>query len=303
MREKHETTSGWVMQLQDFSVHDGDGIRTTVFLSGCPLRCGWCANPEGWTTGGKLAYFADKCTGCGTCGQVCPEGYFPAAPDFQNEGCGACGICAARCPQGALQVFGEKMTVEEAVRRIQRDSLFYGFSGGGVTFSGGEATFQKEYLRCLARELYDRGISLWLETCGFFSFEEQRDVLMKMDHIFYDIKHMEDAVHRRMTGQSNRLILENAKAVYRLGIPMTVRIPAIPGVNMDPGNLAATAAFLGKFMPEADLELLPYHSYGAGKFKALRLSGGREFAVPGRGELERAKGLLEGLGVKLVEYR
>lgn len=305
---------GNIIQLQDFSVHDGDGIRTTIFFAGCPLRCRWCANPESWTQAKKLAFFQEKCTGCGLCAQVCPGGLLQGL-DRSNDGtydssgtgsayeCAACGLCVKRCPQGALSIMGEAMTVDQIEAQVLRDSLFYGLSGGGVTFSGGEATVQTDFLRELSERLYNRGISMWLETCGAFSFEEAEDILVKLDHIFFDLKLMDSAKHREMTGVGNEELLENCRRVFALGIPMTLRIPCIPEVNMTEENLSAAARFIVQNLPGAELELLPYHAYGVQKYRALRMGEPAEFTVPSEEAMKQAEELCRSKGVNVVRYR
>ncbi len=307
---------GNIIQVQDFSVHDGDGIRTVIFFSGCPLRCRWCANPESWTMEPKLAFFAGKCVGCGLCASVCPRGLLrgltqdggreqPGAGTCggQDPGCTACGLCAERCPQGALRVLGTAMTAEEIVKKVERDSIFFGPSGGGVTFSGGEATVQEGFLRELTEAFCDRGISMWLETCGFFPFENVRDILLQLDHIFFDLKHMDTQVHRRMTGQGNELILENCRRVYETGIPVTLRIPAVPEVNLTAENLRAAASFILEYTPGAELELLPYHAYGEEKYEALRIGGDHFFSIPSGRSMEQAEEFFRGQGIRVVRYR
>ena len=244
---------GYVMQLQNFSVNDGEGIRTTVFLAGCPLRCAWCANPEGQTVHNPMVTW---------------------------------------------------METDEILAQIRRQSIFYRFSGGGVTFSGGEATAQPDFLRELTDALYDEGYSLAIETCGHFDFEQLRPVLKKMDLIFWDLKLMDPERHRRFTGVDNRLILENLKRVPELKVPTVVRIPVIKGVNCEKGNMEDTFSFLRKYVPDTSLELLPYHRFGEEKYRQLGLTPpGNEFSVPSEEELEQWKALAEAKGLKVVSYR
>lgn len=211
---------GYVMQLQNFSVNDGEGIRTTVFLCGCPLHCIWCCNPE------NMAY--------------------------RNE--------------------HHKMTVQEVAAAVSRQALFFRKCNGGITFSGGEATMQQGFLRSLTECFYDKGYKLSIETCGAFIFEEVKDILEKMDLIFYDLKLMDDTLHRCFTGVSNFQIKENIKAVGQLGIPIVVRIPVIVGVNAFAQNIHATCEFLQLYVPTAKLEFLPYHKLGMDKYRELGLA-------------------------------
>ncbi len=211
--------SGCVMQIQPFSVNDGEGIRTTIFLCGCPLNCLWCCNPE----------------------HAC----------YMDE--------------------GHRLTLDHIDRQIQRHALFYRRCQGGITFSGGEATCQQEFLRSLTEHFYDKGFSLALETCGLFCFDEISDILKKMDQIFYDIKLMDPALHRLFTGQDNTLILKNLERTARLNIPLVVRIPLILGVNAYEENIRSTCAFLKNHAPSAKLEFLPYHQLAEDKYRSLHL--------------------------------
>ena len=228
-------TEGMVLQLQKFSVDDGPGVRTVIFMQGCPLRCNWCSNPETWTPESKLAV---------------------------------------------------KTTAKDLVKQVERDAIFFRHSGGGVTFSGGEPTVQGEFLRELVFELERIGISMWIETCGYFDFDEMTDIFEKLDHVYFDIKIMDSMRHKELTGVDNDLILENAVRLHKLGIPLTVRMPAIKEVNFTEENLAATACFMKENLPGVGIELLPYHNLGKEKYEALgRMDFYREFSAPSREEI------------------
>lgn len=299
--------TGVVSQIQDFSVHDGDGIRTTIFLSGCPLRCQWCSNPETWGVKPVVASHASRCTDCGRCLQVCPvEGALGlGVPHHVNPAqCTLCGRCAEVCPSAAKTMMGREMSVSEVVGKVMRNNIFFQASGGGVTFSGGEATFQTEFFNKLVREFYDLGIHLALETSGFFEWDEVAESLALMDHIFYDLKLMDSARHLELTGQDNSLILENFRRLASLGVEVVVRIPVISGVNEDEANIEATALFVSEVFPRAAIELLPYHAYGSYKYEALNL-GSRLYAfeTPDEGRMEALKALVESCGVKVVSYK
>ena len=244
---------GYLMQLQDFSVNDGEGIRTIVFLAGCPLRCAWCANPEGQTLRNPMTHWAET---------------------------------------------------EEILGQLRRQAIFYRFSGGGVTFSGGEATAQPEFLGELTDALYDEGFSLALETCGHFDFSRLEPTLRKMDQIFVDLKHMDPERHRQFTGVDNRLILENIRRLAELGVPLVVRIPAILDVNCADSDMEAAFAFLGTLPGDVGLEFLPYHRYGEGKYRALGLEPpGEAFATPTAEQLEGWSRRAGDLGLRVVSYR
>jgi pyruvate formate lyase activating enzyme len=292
--------------MQSFSVNDGEGIRTVIFLPGCPLRCRWCANPEAWTASPKLAVSHAKCIGCGACEAACPASLFP--PRLESpaaSGCSVCGACVKVCPAGALKILIQEMSVAEAARRVERDALFFRYSGGGVTFSGGEPTAQAGFLRALAREFDSRGFDMALETCGFFVWDEVEDVLALMSHVFYDLKHMDAAVHRELTGAPNELILENCRRLSRLGIPITVRIPVIKAVNDTKENLEAVCRFMTENLPGASIELLPYHDFGREKYRAVGLANQRHdgYVRPEAHEMEAAEDLFRRRGTTVVRYR
>ncbi len=296
--------NGNIIKIQDFSVNDGDGIRTVIFLSGCPLRCKWCANPEGFTTCPKIAFFKDKCHHCYKCRDVCPKHLSPCEDDFDYKECIYCKECIKNCPHKAIFLWGCEMSQEEVIFKIRRDSLFYSYSDGGVTFSGGEPFYQRDFLKALSDKLYDLGIDMWVETSGYYQFNEVKEIFEKITHVFYDIKHMDSFIHKKFTGVFNDLILENAIKIHDLGVPMTIRIPSIKEVNFDEKNLIKTAKFISKCLPSADLELLPYHKYGILKYKALRMDNYiHEFNAPSKNELDLAFKLFKSYGIKMVYYK
>lgn len=325
--------TGVVSQLQDFSIHDGDGIRTTIFLSGCPLRCKWCANPETWGRRPVIASHASRCIDCGRCLQVCPvkdglqterwlgtgtsceswsgtgpacKGALGAAPPHHVDPsrCTLCGKCVEVCPSGAKTLMGSELSVSEVVEKVMRNNIFFQASGGGVTFSGGEATLQTDFFNALVREFYDLGVHLALETCGFFEWVEVAESLTLMDHIFYDLKLMDSQRHLEMTGQDNEKILENFRRLAALGVDVVVRIPVIAGVNDDVANIEATALFVREVCPRAAIELLPYHPYGNYKYEALNmLERLHVYETPDEARMEALEALVERCGVRVVRYK
>ena len=293
---------GLVLQLQSFSPHDGEGVRTVVFLLGCPLRCLWCANPETWTCAAKLVYYEDKCSGCRACQSACPQGLFPGGGEREN--CRACGLCAKICPRGALRVLGRTMNVSEIIKKIRMEEVFFRYSGGGVTFSGGEPLFQIPFLRRLAQSLSQAGINLSIETSGFFPWAEAADVFSFFNHVFFDLKCMDRMNHLSFTGQDNALILENAVRLAKTGMPLTVRVPCVPKLNFTEENLKVTALFMRKYLPGAEAELLPYHDLGKEKYKALGKEGEfRPYMTPPAAAIEDAREFFHRTGVKTVSYK
>ncbi|CAK7057276.1 MAG: 4-hydroxyphenylacetate decarboxylase activating enzyme [Desulfovibrio sp.] len=297
---------GYVLQMQSMSVNDGEGIRTVIFLPGCPLRCRWCANPETWTPAPKLAVYHSKCTGCGACETVCPASLFPPQMESPGrDGCTACGECVTACPSGTLKILNHRMALEEVVRKVERDAVFFRASGGGVTFSGGEPTVQTGFLRALVTAFYERGIDICIETCGYFPWEGVEDIFAKLDRVLYDIKHMDPRVHKELTGVSNERILENCVRVARTGVPVTVRVPVISGVNGTQENLEATARFIREELEGASIELLPYHDLGTEKYRAIGQTAflHDEYAAPSAREMEDFENMFRRAGVPVVRYR
>lgn len=296
---------GHLLQIQPFSVNDGDGIRTTIFLAGCPLQCQWCSNPEGFDQMPKVGYYEKFCVGCGACVAVCPHGIGIDLNEKENrEKCDGCGACAKVCLKGARKSLVEIRSVEEIVSEVKKHKLFFQKSGGGVTFSGGEATGQVAFLDELSQELYDIGIDLALETCGLFDFERVKPILDRMDLIFMDLKSMDDSVHRTFTGVSNERILDNMKRLRELKAQVVIRIPVIVGVNAEEENIKKSGAFVARYLPEAKLELLPYHEFGIGKYEALGLKKPSvTFSTPTKDAMERYYEILTEQGVQLIEYR
>ena len=291
------------MDVQPFSVNDGDGIRTTVFLAGCPLRCGWCSNPEGFEQRPLVGWHSRKCIGCGECAKVCPEGIGVDMKD--RDRCTSCGRCVSVCPSGARVFMVREMDADEVIEKISKHRLFYQQSGGGVTFSGGEATSQPELLAYLAGRLYDMGYSLALETCGMFDFDQLAPTLEKMDLIFMDLKMIDDEKHRRWTGVSNEKILDNISNLGKLkGPDFVIRIPVIGGVNDDEENIRRSAAFVHENLPQAAMELLPYHEFGKIKYEALGIEyTGGDFTRPSKEWMDHLRGIVSEQGVTLEDFR
>ncbi|MEN3011142.1 MAG: glycyl-radical enzyme activating protein [Candidatus Bipolaricaulaceae bacterium] len=272
--------TGIVFDIQRFSLHDGPGIRTTVFLKGCPLRCLWCHNPEGLSPKPELMFFDYKCLGCGTCARVCPEGALAqeagAQPRLTREKCTGCGRCAEACPSGAWRLVGKTITVEELLSLLERDALLYDRSQGGVTFSGGEPLFQPDFLRAALAACKERRIHTAVDTSGYAPWDVFERIAPLTDLFLFDLKPMDEEAHRRYTGVSNRLIHANLRRLAELGRPVRVRVPLIPGITDTEENLQALLALLRELQGRIlGVELLPYHDV-AEKYQRL----GKSYGMP-----------------------
>jgi pyruvate formate lyase activating enzyme len=287
-----------------YCLHDGPGIRTTVFLKGCPLRCAWCHNPEGQRRAVELALRDARCTGCGACVEACPEGAIarPGARAVTDRArCDGCGACADACYAGARERVGEERGVESVVAEVLRDRAFYDQSGGGVTFSGGEPLAQPEFLAALLRACRAAGVRTAVETCGFAPWEDLEAAAAATDLFLYDVKLMDDAAHRAATGVGNALVLENLSRLSRAGHAVVARLPLVPGVNDGEANLAATAAFLRERTGVREVHLLPFHRLGGDKAARLGQPASMPDApAPGAGALAAAAAPFERAGVRVV---
>lgn len=262
-------TTGIIFDIQRFSLHDGPGIRTTVFFKGCPLRCLWCHNPESINSDIELAFYPHKCINCGSCILACPTGALQnddlKGKKYDGEICQRCWKCAEACPSEALKVQGRRYTVEEVLIEVLRDLPFYKQSQGGVTLSGGEPTFQFDFCFALLEACKENDISTALDTSGFVSWEKLERLLPFVDIFLYDIKHMDSEEHKRLTGVPNEVILENLLRLDKVGKPIEIRIPIIPGYNDSEENIKAVSNFIKELKSIKGVKLLPYHKLGLSK--------------------------------------
>nr|WP_305136628.1 glycyl-radical enzyme activating protein [uncultured Schaedlerella sp.] len=265
--------TGRIFNIQKCSIRDGRGMRTTVFFKGCGLRCLWCANPEGISFAPEISLNPVNCMGCGFCLKKCPAGAIrlddKGAMQYDRSKCNACGLCAQLCPTEARKQFGTEYTVEGLFRRIYQDRFYFEHSKGGVTFSGGEALMQPEFLLAVCKKCREYKIHVAIETCGCGNYERFAPCLDYIDFIYFDIKHMDEKMHQKITGQSNVHILENLKRISEHGNEICVRTPVVPGWNDSDENIRATAEFITLHGSIRRYELLAYHKLGINKYKIL----------------------------------
>lgn len=264
-------TKAVIFNIQKFCVHDGPGIRTTVFFKGCPLSCGWCHNPESQKFEPELLVQPEKCGGCGLCQSHCPHGAATAG-GFLADRCTACGGCTDWCPGDARAVAGREYGMEELLAEIEKDAPFYEQSGGGVTLSGGEALCQIDFVERLVRACSQKGIHVAVDTCGQVPYEHFARVLDYTGLFLYDLKLADSARHERHTGRDNSLILANLKRLCDSGARVHLRLPLIEGVNADDTDIEGVMA-AAKPLGIRTIALLPYHDIGRAKYQRL----GREY--------------------------
>lgn len=297
---------GLVFQIIHGSFVDGYGIRTTVFLKGCPLRCLWCCNPEGQENHQEIKYTSSKCNGCGRCLDVCATNAIHIDLEGDNHKaeidralCTNCGKCIEVCFTGALDIFGKYYTVKELFDEIKKDAKFYHSSGGGVTIGGGEATSQAFFTLQFIRKCKENSIHTALDTCGHTTTAEGIKALQEADLVLFDLKGMDPGEHIKNTGVSNKVILENLQRLNATGKPIIIRAPVIQGFTDSTKNIESTAEFLSKLKSVERVDLMAYHAYGTVKYEEL----GRAYILGNRAvpqdRLEGIKAICERYGLKV----
>jgi|LSQX01.1.fsa_nt_gb pyruvate formate lyase activating enzyme len=290
--------SGRVASIIRFATQDGPGIRTTVFLKGCPLTCVWCHNPETISPAPELGYIARRCIGCGECARVCPQGAHTIADghhSFDRDLCVACGACVEACLGNALTLYGRKMTAAEVLATVLEDRTFYEQSGGGMTLSGGEPLLQADFCAELLAMAKREGLHTAVDTCGMVPWEAFKAVLPVTNLFLFDLKQMDPELHRRYTGSDNAQILANLRRLSEAGAAIEIRIPLIPGVNDDERFLRAAGELLRGLEGIRAVRLLPFNALSHSKYEAV----GREDTMPDASPpsdeaLARARAVVEG---------
>ncbi len=280
-----------VYNIQKYSLHDGPGIRTTVFLKGCPLQCLWCHNPEGISPEKEIIFNAEKCLECGACLIACSH---------KLEDCQRCGVCAEVCPTSARRLAGQDYSVKELFDLIMADRAFYESSGGGVTFSGGEPLMQAEAILPLLEKLKANGLHITVDTSGYVPYDKILLISPYVDLWLYDIKHIDSARHRELTGVENILILDNLRKLATTGANILLRYPFIPNCNTEDGLMHKTAEWIVENIPQREICLLPYHNLAEDKHSRLNYTYELKGLVPPtEAELDNAREILQKYGLQV----
>ena len=301
-----------IAAVRRLTVHDGPGVRDTVFVKGCPLNCVWCHNPESISGKPQLLYHENVCSGCGDCSAVCPQGVHEFKAGWHvldRKKCISCGACAENCCFNALEICGKSMTADDVFSQVIRDKDFFD-PVGGVTLSGGEPALFPDFSAALFQKLRQAGIHTALDTCGAVAFENYRKILPFTNLVLFDLKGMDPRRHKVHTGKDNKLIHKNLQQISAWGTPIEIRMPIVPGLNDFPEDIEQTGLLLTKIKTLTMIRLLPYHPLAAGKYAAagmpdpLMQAAGKPVTVPpSQRELENIAGILQSYHLKTILSR
>jgi len=303
---------GVITNIQVYSLHDGPGVRTIVFLKGCALRCEWCCNPECLRPDIEVEFYKSKCVRCGACLEACerkainPDLELKSGFKINKTLCNECGDCVEVCSSGALSFIGEVVSIDEVLEKVKKDRYFYLTSKGGLTISGGEPLYQFEFTRELLKRAYEENIDTAIETCGYAPWKYFEEILPYLNLVLYDIKHMDPVRHKQRTGVSNKLILRNLTKLSKSDVPIVIRLPLIPQFNLGQDNIIKTAEFISSLENAIEVNLMPFHQLGKDKYYRLC----REYSLKhlkaldlnakGVGKIRVIKNVLESYGLNVT---
>ena len=289
---------GTITGIKRMAVHDGVGLRTTVFLKGCPLRCIWCHNPETLSFEKEMGFYRHKCIACGSCITACPTGAISKELELDGDKCIHCDRCTAVCPASARELYGAAWESRTLAEKVLEDRDFFRSSGGGVTLSGGECLCQIDFAEELAKHFFKEGISVDIDTCGHVSFSAFERIIPYTDEFLYDLKAIDPEVHRRCTGRDNRLILENLQRLDDLGCKVEIRYPYVVGYN--DGQCEKIGAFLAGLKNIKRIKVLGYHGFAASKYRALSRVNTLPDVTVTRENVQRAVEVLTSYGLEAI---
>lgn len=300
-------TFGTIFNINRYAIHDGAGIRTTVFFKGCPIRCHWCSNPESQKTAFELSYLKSECILCGRCVESCPQNAIRLSENVHSidrKACNLCGECVLPCPSGALEITGRTISARELYGEVSTDRPFWERSHGGVTISGGEPLVQPAFAKAFLNICQDNYVHTAIETCLHVPQDSLQGILPFVDQVICDLKIMDDTLHKKFTGGSNSLILKNIATLLATDKEVLVRMPLLPGVNDDENNLRAVGTFIESHREGTQFELLPYHQMGEAKYERL----GRSYKMttmspPSKKSMSQAISILKKFNIGLVNTK